>query len=471
METKIKKQRKFPDTMTLMCYVALFMCILTYIIPAGAYDRIYDEATGRNIVDATSYHAVEQNPVSLLGLLESPYAAMQDGIEIIAFLFVAGGATAVMLKTGAFHAAIGALMRKLKGRDTLFIIVLMIAFSIPASTLGMAEEFIIFVPLLIMVAQSLGYDKITGMAILWLAIYGSLGFPLMGPFSTLIAQSIAEVPLISGFGWRLLGYIGAMAITIQHVLSYAHKTKKDPTKSLIYNKESGSMTLENPDEVKSEFDLDSTELTTKRKVVLLIALAMVAIMAYGVVSLDWYFGELAATFFGAAIVAGVYYYHSFDETIGKYAQGAAELASAALLVGMSRMIVVIITEGCIIDPIVQAMAIPLSHLNGVFAAWGIYVSQLIVNIFVPSSSGQAVVVMPILTPLADILGLDRQVVVNAMVSADCFGNMVIPTHAPTLACVGLAGIPWIKWAKYCLPLTIKWTLWVFAVLTLQVLFG
>jgi len=402
--------------------------------------------------------------------LAAPYNGLMDGIDVVAFVFVTGAAMSIVLKTEAMHAAIGAMIRKLGKRKGAFLVVaILIMFAIPATLFGCAEEFIAFIPLLVVVAKALGYDRITGMCIVYIAVYASLGFPIIGPFSTLIAQGIAEVELMSGMLWRAIGCTGAMVIGIHHLMSYSTKVKKDPTKSLLYNKDAGAYTLDDK-AATSEIDLEKLEFTKLHKIILAEVMCFIVLMAYGVFTYGWYFTEMAAVFFAMALVVGLTYYKgSFDKTINAFADGACEICSAAIMIAMSRMVIVILTQGGIIDTVVYALSIPLENMSGVVAAWGIYVSQLIVNIFVPSSSGQAVVVMPILTPLSDLIGVDRQVTVNAMVAADCFGNLVIPTHAITLACLGLAGIPWLTWVKFAWKLVVKWSIWTCAVLAFQVM--
>ena len=178
---------------------------------------------------------------------------------------------------------------------------------------------------------------------------------------------------------------------------------------------------------------------------------------------------MSALFLVMGIIIGmINFRYNFDVVVNSFVKNAADMASVAILLALSRSIVYIITEGHIIDSIVYGIALPLQHTGGVIAAWGIYISQLIVNFFIPSSSGQAMVVMPILTPLADLIGVSRQVAVHAFTAGDYFGNMIIPTHPTTLACLAIAGIPYNKWFKYVLPCFLKWSIWVFIVLAIGV---
>lgn len=466
-----KRKFKFPNTATLLLIVVIVMGILTYIIPAGQFDREINEATGREGVVAGSFHYIEQTPISPAKLLEAPYWGFLDVVDIIAIVFIIGGSMGVIIQSGAIHAGIGAIAKRVGNRSDIIFIILMLLFSAASTFLGMAEELIVFVPLLVSIALSLGYDKITAVAVLLLGIYGAGGFAIIGPFNTMIAQSVAGVELLSGMGLRTIGCIGAIAISIHHVLSYGHKERKkrEETGSVKFDKSDKTLKIDEEKIEKETVDLASYEMTTPRIMTLLILVFGIALMAVGVYSWGWWFEHMSAIFFAMAIVAGMINNKgSFDETVKIFLEHAASMASAAILLALSRAIIFVISEGQIMDTIVYAISIPLSHLNGVLAAWGIYISQIIVNFFVPSSTGQAMVMMPILTPLADLSDLSRQVAVHAFTTADYFGNMIIPTHPTTLACLAIAGISYDKWFKFVLPMFLKWTVWTFIILAIGV---
>ena len=471
MEKK-KKKFTFPTTATLLLIVVLVMGILTYIIPAGQFDREINEATGREGVVPGSFHYVEQSPVSVTQLFEAPYWGFLDVVDIIAVVFIIGGSMGVVIQSGAIHAGIGAIARRTGNRSDIIFVFLMLVFGAASTFLGMAEELIVFIPLLISISLSLGFDKLTAVGVLLLGVYGAGGFAIIGPFNTMIAQEVAEVELLSGMGLRTIGCVGAIAISIHHVISYGRKEKKklNGATATRYDKKEEVLKIDEEKIKKEVVDLQSYVMTPQRIVTLLILLAGIAVMAIGVYKWSWWFEHLSAIFFAMAIAVGIINNKgSFDETIKIFLQNAAAMAEAAILLALSRAIIHVISEGEIIDTIVYAISIPLGELHGIFAAWGIYISQLIVNFFVPSSSGQAMVMMPILTPLADLIGLSRQVAVHAFTAADYFGNMVIPTHPTTLACLAIAGISYDKWFKYVLPCFIKWSIWVLIVLAIGVL--
>ncbi|MBQ4468188.1 MAG: YfcC family protein [Firmicutes bacterium] len=452
-----------------MC-VALLVAILTYVVPAGQYDRVDDPVTGRTLVVEGTYQPVDPHPATLSTLFGSLYEGFQDISDIIALILIAGGAMGILIKSGAIHAGINSLTKVTKGKNWMLFAIIMIVYAFCSSLLGMAEEFIGFVPILCAIAISLGYDKITGIAILLFGIYSGVGFALTNPFNIVIAQQIAQLPIFSGMGLRAVGFVGSVIIAIHHVIHYGNKVKKDPTKSLLYDKNDSSLKLdpEISEKEMNKVDLTTFELTGKRKLELIILAVTIIGMGYGTTQLGWWMHEMCAIFLAFGIVIGLIEFKSLNETVNTFMREAGGMAEACLLIAMSRSIVYIMSDGMIIDTIVRGIATPLGHLNGVLAAWAIYISQLIVNFFVPSSSGQAVVVMPILTPLADLTGISRQVMVHAFMAADSYGNMIIPTHPTTLACLGMAGISYNKWFKLAWPLVLKWTIWSFIILAIGV---
>jgi len=466
-----KKRFKFPNTATLLLIVVLIMGVLTYIIPAGEFDREINEATGREGVVAGSFHYIEQSPVSPAKLLEAPYWGFLDVVDIIAIVFIIGGSMGVIIHSGAIHAGIGAIAKKTGNRSDIIFVVLMLLFGAASTFLGMAEELIVFVPLLVSISMSLGYDKITAVGVLLLGIYGAGGFAIIGPFNTMIAQKVAGVELLSGMGLRAIGCAGAIIISIHHVISYGHKEKKSRAgaATVKFDKKDQAVKIDEEKIQKEIVDLASYNMTAQRGITLIILAAGITLMAVGVYKWGWWFEHMSAIFFAMAVVAGLITNKgSFDETVKIFLENAASMAQAAILLALSRAIIFVISEGQIMDTIVYAISIPLSHLNGVLAAWGIYISQIIVNFFVPSSTGQAMVMMPILTPLADLSDLSRQVAVHAFTTADYFGNMIIPTHPTTLACLAIAGISYDKWFKFVLPVFIKWSVWTFIILAIGV---
>jgi len=450
----IKKKRnfKFPDTAFLLFVIILVAAIMTYLVPAGEYNRIFDEETNRTLVEAGSYQIVESNSTTVTELFSSVLKGLIRASEIIAFVFVVGGAFGVVSRTGAITAGLGRLVKRLSGKETMLVAIVMTAFTICGATFGMAEEALPFVVILVTVALKIGYDPIVGVSMVVIGLYCGYSAGPLNPFNTGIAQDIAELPLFSGIGLRVVLMIGALIIAIVFTVRHGKKYK--------------ALGLDNT-ELLASFSAEDERPINKTDVIILTILAgTIAILIYGVIKYEWYFEEISALFMAMAVIVGIIYHKTNVEQIAKdFVAGASEMTTAAIFVGLSRAILVIMEDGRIMDTIVYYLSLPLSQLNSVFAAWGMYFSQAFINFFIPSSTGQAVVVMPILSPLSDVIGVSRQTAVLAYQCGDGFWNMITPTHSVLMASLGLAKVPFGKWFKFAFPLVMAWTVWVCIILT------
>jgi uncharacterized ion transporter superfamily protein YfcC len=381
--------------------------------------------------------------------------------DIIAFVFVVGGAFYIVIESGAINAALGGLIRKLSGKEYIFIIIIMTAFAIPGATFGMAEETLPFVALMAAVSKALGWDSIVGVSLVTVGVYAGYAAGPLGPFSIGIAHGIAELPIFSGLGLRTLLCVGGLAIAIHHTVKYAQRIKEDPTGSFVYEVDS--------ENAKEELTFDD-KLTNRHKLILAILVISLGALVYGVLKFEWWFEEIASLFMLMGIVVGMIAFNGdFNRYAEEFMKGASTMTSAALLIGFSRGVLVVMEDGKIMDTIVYALSLPLHNLHGIFAAWGMFLSQGLINFAIPSSSGQAVVVMPILSPLADLIGVTRQVACQAYQSGDGYWNMITPTHPTLMAALGIAGVSFGKWLKFAGPLVLKWGLWTLVILTIGVL--
>ncbi|QEK11119.1 putative basic amino acid antiporter YfcC [Crassaminicella thermophila] len=459
---KLKKKRfKMPTTASLLMLMILFSSILTYIVPAGEFERVFDEATKRTLVVAGTFTQVDQSPIGFWKILSSIFEGIVHASEIIAFVFVVGGVFGVVIKSGAINAALGKLIKKLSGRENILIILVMSAFAAGGASFGMAEETLPFVALLVATCLALGYDRIVAVSLVCIGVYAGYSAGPINPFNVGIAHGISELPLFSGIGLRTVLMFGGLIIAIHHTLRYAKKVKDNPQKSLVANIKY--------DKVREEFNVDY-ELTRKHKVILIVILLTLIGLVFGVLKYGWYLSEISALFMLMGIVVGLIHFDAdFNEFTEEFLKGAREMTTAALLIGFSRAILVVLENGKIMDTIVYALSLPLQSLNSILAAWGMYFTQGIINFILPSSTGQAVVVMPIMASLSDIIGVTRQVAVQAYQAGDGYWNMITPTHPVLMASLGIAGIPFSKWFKFAVPLVLKWTIWVMVILAIGVI--
>jgi len=458
-----KKGFKMPSTAVLLMMMIFVVTLCTYVVPAGEFTRGVDEVTGRTIVVAGTYSQVAQSPVGLQAMLSSIFRGLTSASDIIAFIFVVGGAFGLVSDSGAINAGLGRLIRKFSGKENILIAIIMTAFAICGATFGMAEETLPFVAILVTASLALGFDAVVGVAMVVVGVYCGYSAGPLNPFNTGIAQGIAELPLFSGLGLRLVLMSGGLIIAIHHTISYAKKVKANGVDRLD---ESVMIGLK-----KKQEELD-IEMTTKHKIILSVLFSTIIVLIYGVLKFGWYFAEISALFMGMGLIVGMIAYNGdFEKITGSFLKGAGEMTSAAIFVGLSRAILVVTEDGKIMDTIVNALSIPLSSLSSTFAAWGMYFAQGLINFIIPSSTGQAVVVMPIMSSLSDLTGVTRQVAVLAFEAGDGYWNMITPTHPVVMAAIGLAGVSFSKWFKYASGLVFKWTAWILVILAVGVKIG
>lgn len=463
MDTPITKKKREPiSTITVLTIIILIVAALTYIMPAGEFDRVVNEA-GKTVVVPGSYHRIDQSPVTFKALMAVFYNAVIAASSLIAFVFTVGGAFGVITKTGAVSAGLNKMINRLHGKENLVIIIVMAVFCLGGATYGMAEETIPFVAIMVAVAIKMGFDPIVGVSMVILGTYAGYSGGALNPFNTGIAQQICELPAFSGLGLRVVLTIGAFAIITHHVVSYGKKYKKGVA--------AGTIVLDYEDYVPDpSLTGEMREMTGMDKIVLAILAATIGVLVFGVMKYQWYFEEMAALFMTMGIVVGMIYFKgNLNLTMKTFINSAKDMAGTVLVVAMARGVLIMMQSGGIMDTFVYWMSIPLQSLSPVLTSWGMYFAQGIINFAIPSSSGQATAVMPIFSSLADLTNVTRQTAVIAYECGDGFWNMITPGHATTMACIGIGGISFSKWFKYAFPLVMKISVWVLIVLTFAVL--
>ncbi|MGM0420703.1 MAG: YfcC family protein [Bacillota bacterium] len=436
--------KKVPHVYALIFIIIVIGAISTYIVQPGSFEREVIE--GREMVVPGSYEQVERTPVGVLGTLKAVQLGMIEAAHIIFFIFIVGGAFSILKGTGAIDGAIGTLAKKVQGREALFIPALMIVFAVFAASMGLYEEFLPFIPPIVLLCLTLGFDSITGVAIVMVGAGSGFAAAFTNPFTIGIAQEIAEVPIFSGLALRIPLFIITVSIAVAYVYRYAMKVKADPEISPVYQLDQ--------DREQKEIDLNELEeLTLTHKMVIGVIVVGFLILFYGVIQLGWYINELAALFLGMGIIGGIVGRLNMDSIAENFVLGAKELTMGALAVGLARGILVVLTEGQIVDTILFSISNTLEGIPVMLSAVGMFLFQSLLNILVPSGSGQAALTMPIMTPLADLVGTTRQVAVLAYQLGDGITNLITPTLGPLLAALALGGdISWEKYAKWILPL-------------------
>lgn len=447
-ETK-KRKFKVPHTYVIICIIILIMAVLTYIIPAGTYERVKDEATGRTVVDPDTFQYVDPNPVKPFELFENVTLGMQAVSDIIFFMFIISGAFNIIISTGALESGISRVAVKFKDSGILLIPIVLVIFSIFGFTIGMAEETIIFVTLGVMLARALGYDAVVGTSMILLGAACGFTCGALNPFTVGVAQGLAELPIFSGIGFRFFILVVMLIATSWYIMHYAKKVKENPELSIVADLEKA--------EAHKTLDLSELpELTTRHILVLLTLAAGFASIIVGVFKFGWYMDEIATAFLITGLVGGAIGGYGPSKLAEKFVEGAKDIVFGALVVGLARVILLVMQNGLILDTIVHALSQVVLQLPKSATAIGMYIVQSLINFLIPSGSGQAAATMPIMVPLADVVGMNRQIAVLAYHLGDGFSNSILPYSASCMGCLSVAKIPWEKWAKWFGKLLLIW---------------
>lgn len=441
MENK-KKVLAVPHVYILLLGLILICSLLSYVVPAGQYDMT--TVGTREVVDAATYHTVEAEPVTLMQFLSAVPRGMTESAQIIFFIFIIGGAFGVLQETRAIEAGIGRLLKLLRGKTWVLIPIIMILFSLGGAVFGMSEETIPFIPIFVSLCIAMGYDSITGAAIVLCGSSAGFAGAFMNPFTMQVAQGIAELPLMSGMGFRIVMYLVMVTVSAAFILVYAAKVKKQPQSSSMYEIDRSREDM---------IDLNQMQhFGNKEKMILLVFVGAIALLIFGVIRWGWYMDEISAVFLGMSIVVALIAKMTPNEYAAVLSRGMAEIAGGALVVGFARGVLVVLTDGNILHTILHGASVLLGSLPSIISAVGMYVFQCLLNFLVPSGSGQAAVSIPIMAPLGDLVGVTRQTTCIAFQLGDGISNIFTPTSGYFMAALALAKIPWTKWARWILPL-------------------
>lgn len=484
---KKKKKREFPNAFTVLFIVLIIASVLTFLVPAGMYQRLnYNsdidkfEITDTNddvrTVDATqeslsslniaisldkfkngdinkpiaipnTYEKIKQRPQGLKEFLAAPIEGVVDTADIIIFVLILGGNIGLLNKTGTFDAGISALSKKTKGKEFILVTIVFFLITLGGTTFGMAEETIALYPILMPIFIASGYDAMVAIAAIYMG--SSLGtmFATVNPFSAIIASTSAGINFKSGLPIRIVGLVIGSIITLMYIYIYAKKVQKDPSKSIVADQMPA---------VRKKFDLDSIddnnvpEFTLKRKLILIVFALGFPIMIWGDYSLGWWFTEMSVIFMVTGFIIMLLSGLNENEAINTFMDGAADLIQVALVIGVARGINIIMDNGYISDTMLFYASNLVSGMNGILFSIVQMILFTVLGIFIPSSSGLAVLSMPIFAPLADTVNLGRDVIVSAYAYGQGWMAFLTPTGLilPTLQ---MAGITYDKWLKWVMP--------------------
>lgn len=437
--------KNFPNAFVIILVSILLGWILTFIVPKGSYERISDESTGKTVVVPGSYHQTEAQNLTFFDLLLAVPRGLNGRVETMVLILLIGGCFYVIEKTGALAQGLNLLIKLLHGKDVLALVFISLIFITGGATIGLQEEVIAMTPALLLFGRSLGYNALT-------IVYVSFGSSVIGssfspsnPFAVLIAQKEAELELLSGSQFRLIVLLIATIVWISYIIRYSNRNR-----------------IEKVVETTKE---DS--LSTRSAIILILLVLTFSGVTYGLLERDWGFNEIAACFFALGITTGIIGKLGINGTTEHYIDGFKEMIFAAMIIGLANSISLILTEGGIIDTIVQGLFGPLQLLSPGISGVLMMVSHSILHLPIPSYSGQAIMTMPVLVPLSDLIGLSRQVCVLSYQYGAVLMDMIVPTNGAFMAVLALSGIAYDKWLKFI----VKAALLMFGIAALAILIG
>ncbi len=465
-DTAAPRRLRVPTAFTILFGLIVLMAALTWIVPAGQYERVVNPALERELPVAGTYAQTEANPQGIVDVIMAPIRGFYDpatnaanAIDVALFVLVIGGFIGVVTATGAINAGIERAMVALNGREKWMIPFLMALFAFGGTTYGMAEETLAFYMLLIPIMIAARYDAVTAVAIILLgAGVGVLG-STVNAFATVIASDAAGVPFTQGLVLRLIILGLTWLACVAYVMRYAERVRLDPSKSLVYD-----MKADNEKHFLSTHQ-EGSDFTATHKIVLAVFGLTFAVMVWGVLKGGWWMGEMSGLFLAAAIVVGFVARSGEKNFVDAFVNGARDLLGVALIIGLARGIVVIMDTGKITDTILHWAEVSVAGLGEVAFINVMYWLQVLMSFFVPSSSGLAVLSMPIMAPVADFAGVGRDLVVTAYQSANGLVNLVNPTFAVVMGALAIGRVPYERWLRFMWPLLVILTIIIMACLS------
>lgn len=479
MTEKKKKGFQAPDTYVIIFFVIILAAILTYVAPIGQFDThevIYQDEQGqdqtRTVLIPESFRVVTDEsgepvrrgvqlfePYGGVGIFNYAFEGLVSGskwgsaVGVVAFILIIGGAFGIILKTGAVEAGILAVIKKTRGMEILIVPIMFFLFSLGGAVFGMGEEAIAFAMILVPLVIAMGYDSIVGVLITYAATQIGFATSWMNPFSIAIAQGVSGIPVLSGAGFRIAMWLIFTIIGIAFTWRYAASVKKNPTGSLAYESDAFFR-----DDLKHTEDLH-VKFGIGHALVLLTILAGVIWVIWGVIAHQYYIPEIATQFFVMGIVAGIIGIlfklnrMTMNDMAASFRNGAKDLLDAALVVGMAKGIVLVLGgddagQPTVLNTVLFSAGQMLDGLPASVCAWFMFLFQSVFNFFVVSGSGQAALTMPLMAPLADIVGVTRQVAVLAFQLGDGFTNIIVPTSGALIGTLGVAKLDWAQWFKF-----------------------
>ncbi|WP_394978672.1 YfcC family protein [Candidatus Allofournierella excrementavium] len=445
---KPKKKFQFPHVFILLSCVILLVAALSYLLPAGTYDTVIDPVSGSEVVDPDSFHYVESTPVTLMQLVASYSNGFQAVAPLLFMTMAVGGTFGVIHRLGIIPAMVSFASKSFRTNRLLAIPILLLCFSALDTFLGMPELCIVFLPIITPLILSLGFDSLTACAVVICGNCVGFSTGLGNPFTTLICQKICGLPLYSGLWYRAICFVVFYGITVVYVMRYALRVAKDPQSSRCFA----------ADQTRRA-DLKEAvveKLTLRKKLAAGFIATLFVVNVVGTFLYGWDVPEMTGIFlimgFGSAVISGT----GLSKACLMFVDGCKDILQGALVMCVARTISVVMEQGNITYTIVHGLSEIIAYFPQVFTIVGIFLAVMLIDFFIPAGSGEAVVVMPIISPLAEILGLSKQACVLAFQFGDGWSNTIWPTTASYMATLAVGEIKWTDWQRFQLPLFCIW---------------
>ncbi len=443
---KKKKSFKLPHVYILLMIVMAIIVVLSWVIPSGEFGQVQDPVTGRMIIDPNNFQYIKDvKPITFMDFFTAIHTGIVQSGDIIVMLLLAVGSIYLVEKSGAIAAGVHRLLEVSKGKEILVISILTLIFTI-LGAIGFGEGGLPFIPLAVSVVSALGYDKITGMATAQIGMGIGFASGVLNLYTTGISQTLVGLPIYSGIVFRTVALVIFYIISMIYIIKYAKKIKKDPSKSVVaehYIRQAN-------EDVKQEI----VEFTLGRKLALISLVLVFVLQAYGAIKLKWGLPQISALYLIFAFVLVIVLKLKPSQACVDFAYGASRLLPAAFAIGIARSVMVLMTQAKIIDTAIYQLAQALQGKGPVLILFMVYISVIIFNFFVISGSGKAVILMPILGPLGQLVKINQQIMVLIFNYGDGFTNYIWPTSGALMAGLSMCDIEWQEWAKFSAKLII-----------------
>ena len=441
LNSSTKKRFNFPNGFVILFFIVIIAGILTYLVPSGQYEK--EVIDGNEVVDPNSFSYIEQSPVPVFDIFKAIPEGISSAAALIIMILLIGASIRIFDGSGAIRSLIYKLIDIIgEKRSEWLLAALMLFFGSLGAFPGMLEATIPFAPLCVGIALLLGYDVIVGIAIVFIpTVIGWTAGP-SNPWTVGIGNELAGLPLFEGFGFRLIIFVILMIVTILFVLRYARKVKKDPEKSIIYGQNEF-----NGNDVQEE----KIPFNHRHTLILLTLVLTIAIILYGTFNWGWGLPEMSAAYLVGGIIGGIIAKYNANKIAEELLEGGKSIFTAAMAVGLARAIYVIMEQGNIVDTIIYGASVLLEGLPASLIAIFMFIVQTIINFFIPSGTGQAMATLPIMLPLADIVGVSKPIAILAFQFGDGISNLMYPTVGSLIAFLAYGKVSFNKWFKFIFP--------------------